>query len=180
MSKRLLSHFETNADEIYILIWSYFPKKKKKTFYCKALATHNSIFFHSKRKINRMNNGKLSPLWRNIIILFKRLLFIQFHLGSILYMLSLHAYLLSPVSLDENHTSHFSFLWSLYWKSLLSQNVIIDCKSKGGEKSFELQERGTALKNKGDRWQYINFMRMKKKNQLIKIDYSCFVNVFLN
>lgn len=51
--------------------------------------------------------------------------------------------------------------------SYLSQDAIIDCNRKGGKKkkkSFELQERGTALKNKGDRCQYINFMRMKKIN----------------
>lgn len=53
-------------------------------------------------------------------------------------------------------------------RSYLSQTVIIDCCRKGEKKqkqkqSFKLQERGTALKNKGDRCQYINFMRMKKK-----------------
>lgn len=53
-------------------------------------------------------------------------------------------------------------------------------KEKRKSKSLELQERGTALKNKGDRWQYIKFYANEKKNQLIKIDYSCFVNVFLN
>lgn len=68
-------------------------------------------------------------------------------------------------------------------RSHSSQPVIIDWYRKGEKnkkQSFKLQERGTALKNKGDRCQYINFMRMKKKNQLIKIDYCCFVNVFLN
>lgn len=57
-------------------------------------------------------------------------------------------------------------------------------KEKRKAKGFGLQERGTALKNKGDRWQYIKFYANEKKerkeNQLIKIDYSCFVNVFLN
>lgn len=50
-------------------------------------------------------------------------------------------------------------------RSYLSQNVIIDCYRKGEKnQSFKLQESGTALKNKGDRCQYINFMRMKKKS----------------
>lgn len=67
----------------------------------------------------------------------------------------------------------------------LTELLVTEChhwllQKGGGEQSFKLQERGTALKNKGDRCQYINFMRMKKKNQLIKIDYCCFVNVFLN
>jgi len=48
-------------------------------------------------------------------------------------------------------------------KHCLSQNVIIDCKRKKKKKSFELQERGTALKNKGDRWQYITFHANEKK-----------------
>lgn len=41
---------------------------------------------------------------------------------------------------------------------------------KKERKSFELQERGTALKNKRDRWQYVKFYANGKKNQLIKID----------
>lgn len=62
----------------------------------------------------------------------------------------------------------------------MSSLTVIEREKKKKKKSFELQERGTALKNKGDRWQYIKFYANEKKNQLIKIDYSCFVNVFLN
>lgn len=60
----------------------------------------------------------------------------------------------------------------------LSPNVIIDCKSRG-KKRLKLQESSTALKNKEDRWQYIKLYAIGG-GQLIKIDYSCFVKVFLN
>lgn len=55
---------------------------------------------------------------------------------------------------------------SLYWRAhgatghRMSSLTVTEREKK---QSFKLQERGTALKNKGDRCQYINFMRMKKK-----------------
>ena len=70
------------------------------------------------------------------------------------------------------------YAWACTFRSLLrgtwcslSPNVIIDCKSKKKKKKkskacLRLQESSTALKNKGDRWQYIKFYAIEKKKKI--------------
>lgn len=162
-----------------ILLWLLVIIQRQTAFYHRILfvtiTTHFFFFFFIK-----CNNMNLNFLVKTVTSSF---------LGTVFFCKNIFLFCVSFIEktlslcCDFIHIYRLTFHWSevthcehscvkflsaslpKITRSYLSQNVIIDCKSKvgGKKKSFELQERGTALKNKGDRWQYINFMRMKKK-----------------